>query len=134
MASETLGEHIVITPGIRGGRPRIAGHRITVDDIVIWHNNLGYSVEKIADDYNLELDTVTAALDYYHVHKEEIDANIKEGKDFAESMRKVIPSRLNRELFEKINKFYTENEQDPEEKEYLARARRSYAKLIKGTW
>ena len=30
-------EHIEMTPGVCGGRPRIAGHRIRVQDIVIWH-------------------------------------------------------------------------------------------------
>jgi len=29
--------HIEITPGICGGKPRIAGHRIKVQNIVIWH-------------------------------------------------------------------------------------------------
>ncbi|MEO0014001.1 MAG: hypothetical protein RLZZ535_2390 [Cyanobacteriota bacterium] len=28
-------EHIEITPGVCGGKPRIAGHRIRVQDIVI---------------------------------------------------------------------------------------------------
>jgi uncharacterized protein (DUF433 family) len=134
MVSKTFDEHIVITPGIRGGRPRIAGHRITVDDIVIWHSTLGYSVEKIADDYNLEFDAVNAALTYYHDHKEEIDVKIKEDNEFAEAMRKEFPSKLNQKLFEKLNEFYAKNEIDPEEKEFLDRARKAYAKRIKGTW
>ena len=33
----TLINHIEITPGTCGGKPRIAGHRITVQVIVIWH-------------------------------------------------------------------------------------------------
>ena len=134
MVHKTLDEHIVITPGIRGGRPRIAGHRITVQDIVIWHNILGYTVEKIADDYNLELAAVNAALDYYHDHKEEIDGNIKEDNEFAVTMRKEFPSRLNRQLLEKINEVYAEEEVDPAEKEFLVRARKAYAERIKGTW
>ncbi len=32
-----LTQHIEITPGIVGGKPRIAGRRITVQNIVIWH-------------------------------------------------------------------------------------------------
>ncbi len=31
----TIISHIEITPGICGGKPRIAGHRIRVEDIVI---------------------------------------------------------------------------------------------------
>lgn len=35
MATKTLDEHIEVTPGIAGGKPRIAGHRITVQDVAI---------------------------------------------------------------------------------------------------
>nr|WP_313931777.1 MULTISPECIES: DUF433 domain-containing protein [Nostoc] len=30
-------EHIEITSGVCGGKPRIAAHRIRAQDIVIWH-------------------------------------------------------------------------------------------------
>jgi uncharacterized protein (DUF433 family) len=43
--------HIEITEGICGGKPRIAGHRITVQDIVIWHERMGRSAEEIAVEY-----------------------------------------------------------------------------------
>jgi uncharacterized protein (DUF433 family) len=39
-------EHIVITPGICGGKPT-AGHRIKVQDIVIWHERMGMSPDEI---------------------------------------------------------------------------------------
>ncbi|MCJ7619243.1 MAG: DUF433 domain-containing protein, partial [Anaerolineae bacterium] len=39
-----LTQHIEITPGVRGGRPRIAGRRITVSDIAIMHLKMGRSV------------------------------------------------------------------------------------------
>ena len=29
-------QHIAISPEVAGGRPRIAGHRITVQNVVIW--------------------------------------------------------------------------------------------------
>lgn len=45
--------HIEITPDVRGGRPRIAGTRITVADIVIMHLRLGQSLEEIAGKYDL---------------------------------------------------------------------------------
>ena len=35
--TSTITEHIEITPGICGGKPRISGHRIRVEDIVICH-------------------------------------------------------------------------------------------------
>jgi len=41
MSTKTLDEHIEITPGVAGAKPRITGHPITVQDIVIWHERLG---------------------------------------------------------------------------------------------
>ena len=55
-------QHIETTPGIAGGRPRLAGHRITVEDIVIWHEHQGKSTTQIADEYDLPLAEVHAAL------------------------------------------------------------------------
>ena len=34
MTTRTLDAHIEITPGVTGGKPRIAGRRITVESIV----------------------------------------------------------------------------------------------------
>ena len=98
MVTKTLDEHIEITPNVMGGKPRIAGHRISVQDIVIWHDELGHTVEKIAQDYNLSLADVYAALAYYHDHKEEIDKSIQEGEKFVEEMKKEIPSKLKKKL------------------------------------
>ena len=42
-----IAEHIVLTPGTCGCKPRIAGHRIRVQDVAIWHERLGYSVDEI---------------------------------------------------------------------------------------
>ncbi len=48
-------QHIETTPGIVGGKPRIAGHRITAQDIVIWHERLGLGADEIATEYHLDL-------------------------------------------------------------------------------
>ncbi|WP_008312135.1 DUF433 domain-containing protein [Leptolyngbya sp. PCC 6406] len=39
----TIAEHIEITPGVCGGKPRIAGHRIRVQDIAAWHEQMNLS-------------------------------------------------------------------------------------------
>lgn len=39
--------HITKTPGVCGGRACVAGHRIRVMDIVVWHELRGMSVAKI---------------------------------------------------------------------------------------
>jgi len=96
MVLKTLDEHIEITPNVMGGKPRIAGHRISVQDVAIWHNELGYSVDQIVKDYNLSLADVYAALAYDHDHREEIDKDIKDDEKFVEEMKTKIPSRLNK--------------------------------------
>jgi uncharacterized protein (DUF433 family) len=64
MTARILDHHIEITPGIAGGKPRIAGHRITVQNIAIWHERMGKSADEIAE-YDLTLGDVYAALAYY---------------------------------------------------------------------
>lgn len=98
MVTKTLDEHIVITPGVKSGRPRIAGHRITVQDIVIWHEWMGRSVDEIASDYNLNIADVYAALAYYHDHRKMIDEQIKDDDEFVEALKKETPSRLAKKL------------------------------------
>ena len=93
-------DRIECTPGIVGGKPRIVGHRITVQDIVIWHERLGQSVDEIASDYELTLADVYAALAYYFDHRAEIDRSIAEGQAFAETLRRQSPSKLAQRLEE----------------------------------
>ncbi len=78
MTRESLDQHIEITPGISGGKPRIAGHRITVENIVIWHERMGKTADEIASDYDVTLADVYAALAYYFDHREEIDQSLAE--------------------------------------------------------
>lgn len=95
---KSLDEHIEITPGTCGGRPRIAGHRITVENIVIWHERLGWSADEIASAYDLTLGDVYAALAYYHDHRDEIDRSIKEGEEFVEQLRSATSPKLQEKL------------------------------------
>lgn len=98
MGTHTLNAHIEITPDITGGKPRIAGHRITVQDVVIWHEWMGRSADEIAADHDLTLADVYAALTYYYDHREEIDAMIKESEAFVEAFRQQIPSKVTEKL------------------------------------
>jgi uncharacterized protein (DUF433 family) len=87
---------IVSTPGTCGGRPRIDGHRITVEDVAVWHERMGMSPDEVVAEYpTLTLSDVHAALAYYYEHREQIDAAIEDGKRFAAEMRaQAGPSRL----------------------------------------
>jgi uncharacterized protein (DUF433 family) len=94
MGATGLDQHIEMTPGIAGGKPRIAGHRITVQNIALWHERLGKSVDEIAAEYDLSLADVYAALAYYFDHRAEIDRDIEESRAFVESSRRHTPSKL----------------------------------------
>ena len=50
---KTLDQHIEICPDVSGGKLCIAGHRITVQNVVIWHERLGKSADEIATEYDL---------------------------------------------------------------------------------
>jgi len=94
VVAKSIEQHIDCTPGIAGGKPRIAGHRIKVQDIAIWHERLGRSADEIAAEYDLPLASVYAALAYYFDHRAEIDRDIEEGRAFAEALQARTPSKL----------------------------------------
>ncbi len=90
-----ISEHIEVTPGVCGGKPRIAGHRIRVEDIVLSHQRIGMSPDEIVSAYpTITLADVYAALAYYHDHQSEIDAHIRETDEFDAELRKQGPSIL----------------------------------------
>lgn len=92
-------EHIVATPGTCGGKPRIAGHRIRVQDVALWHERLGYSVAEIVAHYpQLTLAEVHAALAYYYDHREAIQQDIRDATTFVATLKEQIPSKLRSKL------------------------------------
>jgi uncharacterized protein (DUF433 family) len=95
---DTIASHIELTPGIAAGKPRIAGHRITVQNIVIWHERMGLSADEIATDYGVSLSDVYAALAYYYDRREEIDRAIRDDEDFIADLWRRTPSKLSGRL------------------------------------
>jgi uncharacterized protein (DUF433 family) len=82
--------HIEVTPGTCGGRPRIAGHRIRVQDIVLWTEQ-GQSPDQIVADFpQVSLADVYAALAYYHDHRDQIDQQIREDDELVNRMRAEV--------------------------------------------
>jgi len=102
MATVIVG-HIEVTPGVCGGKPYITGHRITVQDIVIWHERMGLDPDEIATGHGLELGDVYAALAYYHEHRAEIDASIRADEAFITEMRRHTPSKVMEKLHAQSN-------------------------------
>lgn len=80
--------HIEASPEVCGGKPRIAGTRIRVQDIVAMHEWHGMSADEIVSGYpHVSLADVYAALAYYHDHRDEIDQHIKDDEQFVEQFR-----------------------------------------------
>ena len=74
--SHTLEGLIVRDPQLRGGRPIIAGTGVTVRTIVGYYK-LGMTPEETATEMGLDLASVYAALAYYHLNVDEIEADIR---------------------------------------------------------
>lgn len=79
---------LVRSAEVCGGRLRIDGTRITVNQIVVCYKR-GLSPEEIADQYpNLTLAQVYAALAYYHANKGEIETDLIAEKTEAEQLER----------------------------------------------
>lgn len=84
---ETI-QHIEIKPDRCGGKPCIAGTRIRVWDVHVWHNLRGQSPEQIIAEFpQLSLADVHSALAYYSDHREEIQRQAKEDEEFVAEMK-----------------------------------------------
>jgi len=94
------GGHVESTEGVRGGKPRIAGTRITVADVVVMYLRLGQSVEEIAGKFQLPPAAVHAAMAHYYDHKADIERQIAEDDAFVEAFQRANPSRLRERLRE----------------------------------
>jgi len=93
-----MSDYIETTSGTRSGKPRVAGTRITVADIVLMHRRLGRALEEISGTYDLPLAAAYAAMAYYYDHKDDIDQSLDEEEGMAEAFKKNNPSRLREKL------------------------------------
>jgi uncharacterized protein (DUF433 family) len=86
----TIANHIEQTPGVRSGKPRIRGTRVTVSDVVLWTEQ-GMSADQIVSEFpQLGLADVYAALAYYHDNQNAIDREIQQSREFAEQLRSQL--------------------------------------------
>jgi len=58
------------------------GQRITLQNIVVWHERMGLSADEITTTYDLSLADVYAALAYQYDHRIEIDLSIRAAEEF----------------------------------------------------
>lgn len=90
---DVVREHIEIAQGTGSPKPRIAGHRIRVQDVAIWHEKLGLSPDETVHNHpTITLADVHAALAYYWDHRDEIERAIAAERALAEEMRGGTPS------------------------------------------
>lgn len=93
--TSVIAEHISIAAGVCGGKPCIAGSRIRVQDIYVWHDLQGKSADEIVSAFpQLSLADVYAALAYFWSHRDEILAQMKQGEELVEAMKQQFPSKL----------------------------------------
>jgi uncharacterized protein (DUF433 family) len=84
---------LVKTPGVCGGRLRIDGTRITVNQIAVMFRK-GHSAEEIASAYrHLSLSQVYAALAYYLANRSEIDAELAKEDELYDVLKREEEER-----------------------------------------
>jgi len=82
-----------------GGKACIAGHRVRVLDVVVWHEHQGMRPDEIVSQFpTITLADVHAALAYYFDHIEEIQQEMREERAFVEECRRNNPSLLEPKL------------------------------------
>jgi uncharacterized protein (DUF433 family) len=87
-----LGEMIVRSPGILGGKPHIKSHRVGVHRVAGWWK-LGLSVEEIGERLSsLTPAEIHAALAYYHLHRDEIEGYLQVERDACKGLEHPSPT------------------------------------------
>ena len=94
----TYERHIVVTPGVRGGKPRVTGRRITVADIATWCLQQNRSVNELVQEFDLTYAQIYAALTYYYDHRAEIDQREAADLAAAAALKQRYPSKLQSKL------------------------------------
>ena len=71
---------VVKSPDVLGGRPRLAGTRLSVQRVAGWYKH-GLNAEEICDRIGtVTLAQVYAALTYYHSNRQEIEGYLADEK------------------------------------------------------
>ncbi len=89
-----LDQHITIDAAVLGGKPCIAGRRIAVEHIVVWHLRENQSVDSIARKHDLSPASIHAALTYYYDHREEIDGKMATDDARIDTARQQAASKV----------------------------------------
>jgi uncharacterized protein (DUF433 family) len=97
--SKSTEDRITRSPEVCGGKACIAGHRIRVLDVVVWHEHQGMTPDEIVSHIpTITLADVHAALAYYFDHIDEIQQEMRAEREFSEEFRRSNPSLLEAKL------------------------------------
>lgn len=103
--STPLDDYIIVTPGISGGKPRIKGRSITVQYIVDLHKG-GWRTENMESEFGLTMEEINAALSYYGIYSDEVDASIREADELVKRLGSPLTS-LKRRIEQQQQKSYS---------------------------
>jgi uncharacterized protein (DUF433 family) len=97
-AAAVVSGHIERSDDVCGGKPRVAGTRIRVWDIHVWHDLHGQTPAEIVTDFpQLSLADVYAALAYYHDNRAEIERQAQEDEAIVDQLEAMQgPTRYTR--------------------------------------
>jgi uncharacterized protein (DUF433 family) len=85
---QSITSHVEARPGVCGGMPCVAGTRIRVQDIYVWHELQGLSADEIVSRFpQLTLADVYAALTYYWDRRDEIRRQMDEETKLVEELK-----------------------------------------------
>ena len=86
-------------PGVCGGRPCIAGTRIQVQDIYVWHELQGQTADEIVSRYSqLTMADVYAALAYYWDNREDLQRGMQAESELVAQLKRQAVSPLTEKL------------------------------------
>ena len=80
--------HVVLRESGTGVQPYVDGKGIKVKYVADDHERFGLTVDQIADNFDLTLAEVHAALAYYFDHRDEIDARLRDDEAVEEELRR----------------------------------------------
>lgn len=90
--STEIGTLLISSPDVCGGRLRIEGTSITINQIATLYKQ-GYSADEIVDRYpHLTLAQVYAALSHYLANQGEIDTDLETEKREAAEVENTVPN------------------------------------------
>src|SRR5688500_9941018 len=88
-------QHVTSTPGVLGGKPCVAGTRIRVQDVYVWHELQGQSVDEIVSRFpQLTHAGVYAALAHFWDNRQALLDEIKRGDAWVDDLKQRLPSKL----------------------------------------